>query len=40
MFAGRKDVYAKRWSSKKGNSGYSPVCFLIKIQCQREVLET
>jgi superfamily II DNA or RNA helicase len=26
LFAGRKDVYAKRWTSKKGKSGYSPVC--------------
>lgn len=26
MFVGRKDVYAKRWNSKKGTSGYSPVC--------------
>jgi len=26
IFAGRKDVYAKRWVSKTGKSGYSPVC--------------
>ena len=27
LFRGRDDVYAKRWeSSKKGTSGYSPVC--------------
>ena len=26
LFAGRDDVYAKRWQNKKGESGYSPVC--------------
>jgi hypothetical protein len=26
LFKGRSDVYAKRWQSKKGKSGYSPVC--------------
>ncbi len=27
LFKGRDDVYAKRWeNSKKGTSGYSPVC--------------
>lgn len=26
LFRGRDDVYAKRWHSKKGKSGYSPVC--------------
>lgn len=26
MFKGRTDVYAKKWKSKKGTSGYSPVC--------------
>ena len=27
MFAGRNDVYAERWTSKKGICGYSPVCY-------------
>lgn len=26
LFIGRDDVYAKRWESKKGKCGYSPVC--------------
>jgi hypothetical protein len=26
LFKGRIDVYAKRWQSKEGKSGYSPVC--------------
>lgn len=26
LFRGRSDVYAKKWQSKKGASGYSPVC--------------
>jgi len=26
LFKGRHDVYAKKWKSKKGTSGYSPVC--------------
>lgn len=26
LFKGRDDVYAKRWQSKGGKSGYSPVC--------------
>jgi superfamily II DNA or RNA helicase len=26
LFKGRDDVYAKRWESGKGGSGYSPVC--------------
>ncbi len=26
LFKGRDDVFAKRWESKKGNSGYSPIC--------------
>ena len=26
LFKGRRDVYAKRWQNKKGQSGYSPVC--------------
>jgi len=26
IFKGRNDVYAKRWESKEGRSGYSPVC--------------
>ncbi len=26
LFKGRTDVYAKKWKSKKGASGYSPVC--------------
>ena len=26
LFAGRNDVYAKRWTTKKGASGYSPAC--------------
>jgi len=26
LFKGRTDVYAKKWQSKKGTSGYSPVC--------------
>ncbi|NSW89531.1 MAG: DEAD/DEAH box helicase family protein [Firmicutes bacterium] len=26
LFRGRDDVYAKRWQSKEGKSGYSPVC--------------
>lgn len=26
LFKGRTDVYAKKWKSKKGTSGYSPVC--------------
>jgi hypothetical protein len=27
LFKGREDVYAKKWQNKKGESGYSPVCF-------------
>lgn len=27
LFSGRSDVYAKKWISKKGKSGYSPVCW-------------
>src|SRR5512145_791300 len=26
LFAGRPDVYAKRWENRQGKSGYSPVC--------------
>ncbi|MEA2063684.1 MAG: hypothetical protein U9P14_08310, partial [Gemmatimonadota bacterium] len=26
LFRGRGDVYAKRWQSRKGQSGYSPAC--------------
>jgi hypothetical protein len=26
LFKGRDDVYAKRWQSKDGRSGYAPVC--------------
>ncbi|RDI40032.1 TOTE conflict system archaeo-eukaryotic primase domain-containing protein [Falsibacillus pallidus] len=26
LFKGREDVYAERWESKKGTSGYSPAC--------------
>jgi len=26
LFAGRDDVYAKRWQNKKGEAGYTPVC--------------
>ena len=26
LFRGRADVYAKKWQSKEGKSGYSPVC--------------
>jgi superfamily II DNA or RNA helicase len=26
LFKGRTDVYAKKWQSKKGDTGYSPVC--------------
>lgn len=26
LFRGRNDVYAKRWQSKEGKSGYTPVC--------------
>ena len=26
FFKGREDVYAKRWESKEGRSGYAPVC--------------
>ena len=26
LFRGRSDVYAQKWCSKKGKSGYSPVC--------------
>jgi len=26
LFQGREDVYAHRWKSKNGNTGYSPVC--------------
>ncbi|HOX16360.1 MAG TPA: DEAD/DEAH box helicase family protein [Smithellaceae bacterium] len=26
LFAGRNDVYAKRWRNKKGEKGYVPVC--------------
>lgn len=42
LFKGRSDVYAKRWNSKKGKSGYSPsccnewktgVCFKPKVKC-------
>ncbi|MDT8380479.1 MAG: DEAD/DEAH box helicase family protein [Desulfotignum sp.] len=42
LFRGRSDVYAKRWNSKKGKSGYSPcccnewkpgVCFKPKVKC-------
>lgn len=26
LFKGRKDVYAKRWESREGKKGYTPVC--------------
>ncbi len=26
LFKGRDDIYAKRWQSKDGRSGYAPVC--------------
>lgn len=26
LFRGRDDVYARRWQSRKGKSGYSPAC--------------
>jgi len=26
LFAGRNDVYARRWENKKGEKGYSPAC--------------
>ena len=26
LFQGREDVYARRWESKNGGSGYSPAC--------------
>lgn len=26
LFKGREDVYAKRWQTKEGKSGYSPLC--------------
>ena len=26
MFQGRTDVYARRWESRNGRSGYSPAC--------------
>jgi hypothetical protein len=26
LFKGREEVYAKRWESKEGRSGYAPVC--------------
>ena len=37
LFKGRSDVYAKRWISKTGKSGYSPVCgnFYIKYKCNK-----
>lgn len=44
LFRGRSDVYAKRWVSKKGKSGYSPVCsnewlqgicFKPKVKCAK-----
>lgn len=40
-FRGRQDVYARRWESKKGASGYSPACgnewhpLLCKKPCAR-----
>ncbi len=44
LFKGREDVYAKRWTNKKGMSGYCPVClnewkpgicFKPKIKCSK-----
>lgn len=26
LFKGREDLYAKRWESRDGGSGYAPVC--------------
>lgn len=26
LFKGREDVYAKRWESREGKKGYTPVC--------------
>jgi hypothetical protein len=26
LFKGRDDLYAKRWDSREGRSGYAPVC--------------
>lgn len=41
LFRGREDVYAVRWESKKGKSGYSPACanewdpFLCRKPCAK-----
>jgi superfamily II DNA or RNA helicase len=37
LFAGRKDVYAHRWESKTGKTGYSPVCTneWVKSLCEK-----
>lgn len=36
-FKGREDVYAKRWTNRKGVSGYSPACYYEwdPIKCQK-----
>ncbi|MCQ2068947.1 MAG: hypothetical protein MJY68_07645 [Bacteroidaceae bacterium] len=38
LFRGREDVYARRWTNKSGDSGYSPVCeiaFRKELGCGR-----
>jgi superfamily II DNA or RNA helicase len=41
LFRGREDVFARRWESKKGRSGYSPACahewdpFLCRKPCAK-----
>ena len=38
LFRGREDVYARRWTNKSGDSGYSPVCeiaFRRELGCGR-----
>ncbi|QUW21426.1 DEAD/DEAH box helicase [Sporosarcina sp. Marseille-Q4063] len=41
LFKGRTDVYALRWESKKGSSGYTPACALEwnKPICQKPVIK-
>ena len=38
LFRGREDVYARRWTNKSGDSGYSPACeiaFRKELGCGR-----
>lgn len=41
LFRGRQDVYALRWESKKGESGYAPACALEwqKPMCQKPLIK-